>query len=71
MIDYLTSFEEPADSRYSEDELMGTSTSAEYNQMQQYYMETSQNNAIYYAAKKGKRSASSRVLRRLRNGNNE
>lgn len=52
MIDYLTSFLRPADSRYSKDELMGTSTSAEYNQMQQYYMETSQNNAIYYAAKK-------------------
>ena len=31
MIDYLTSFLRPADSRYSKDELMGTSTSAEYN----------------------------------------
>ena len=30
MIDYLTSFLRPADSRYSKDELMGTSTSAEY-----------------------------------------
>ena len=52
MIDYLTSFFRPADTRYSRNELMGTSTSAEYNKMQQYYMETSQNNAIYYAAKK-------------------
>lgn len=52
MIDYLTSFLRPSDSRYSKAELMGNSSSAEYNQMQQYYMETSQNNAIYYAAKK-------------------
>jgi PDZ domain-containing protein len=54
MIDYLTSFLRPGDSRYSKTELMGTSSSTEYNQMQQYYMETSQNNAIYYAAKKAK-----------------
>lgn len=54
MIDYLTSFLRPEDSRYSKSELMGTSSSTEYDQMQQYYMETSQNNAIYYAAKKAK-----------------
>lgn len=54
MIDYLTSFFRAGDSRYSKTELMGTSSSAEYNQMQQYYMETSQNNAIYYAANKAK-----------------
>lgn len=34
MIDYLTSFFRAGDSRYSKTELMGTSSSAEYNQMQ-------------------------------------
>ena len=44
----MTPFEE----LISEEELTGGATNEEYNQMQQYYMETSQNNAIYYAAKK-------------------
>lgn len=52
MIDYLTSFLRPFDTRYSRQEVMGDANSQEYEQMQRYYMETSQNNAIYYAAKK-------------------
>lgn len=54
MIDYLTSYLRPFDSRYTAQELMGNSNSQEYDQMQNYYMQTSQNNAIYYAAKKAK-----------------
>lgn len=52
VIDYLASFFNKNESRYSQDELMGNQSSAAYNQMQQYYMENSQNNAKYYAAKK-------------------
>ncbi|MBD5430082.1 SepM family pheromone-processing serine protease [Lactobacillus sp.] len=52
VIDYLLSFFNKNESRYSKDELMGNQTNAAYNQMQQYYMENSQNNAKYYAAKK-------------------
>lgn len=54
MIDYLTSFLRPYDTRYTRQEVMGESSSQEYNQMQKYYMETSQNNALYYAAKRAK-----------------
>lgn len=54
MIDYLTSFLRPYDTRYTRQEVMGKSSSQEYDQMQKYYMETSQNNALYYAAKKAK-----------------
>ncbi len=71
MIDYLTSFFRAGDSRYSKTELMGTSSSAEYNQMQQYYMETSQNNAIYYAAKKAKVPYRQEFFRRLCDGSYE
>lgn len=62
MIDYLTSFLRKYDTRYTKDELMGDASSAEYNQMQQYYMETSQNNAIYYAAKKANVKAERKYL---------
>lgn len=54
MIDYLTSFLRPYDTRYTRQEVMGEANSQEYNQMQKYYMETSQNNALYYAAKRAK-----------------
>lgn len=62
MIDYLTSYLRPFDSRYTAQELMGNSTSQEYDQMQEYYMQTSQNNAIYYAAKKAKVPVKQRYL---------
>lgn len=62
MIDYLTSYLRPFDSRYTAQELMGNSTSEEYNQMQDYYMQTSQNNAIYCAAKKAKIPVSQKYL---------
>lgn len=54
MIDYLLSFLRPYDTRYTKQEVMGNANSQEYDQMQKYYMETSQNNALYYAAKKAK-----------------
>lgn len=52
MIDYLTSFLRKNETRYQEKEVKGDSSDEEYNKMQKYYMKTSQNNAIYYAAKK-------------------
>lgn len=51
LIDYLASFFDKNETRYSKDELMGNQSNQAYDQMQQYYMETSQNNAKYYAAK--------------------
>ncbi|MBP2057778.1 PDZ domain-containing protein [Lactobacillus colini] len=52
VIDYLASFFNQNETRYSQDELMGRQGTEAYNQMQQYYMQSSQNNAKYYAAKK-------------------
>ena len=62
MIDYLTSFLRPYDTRYTKQEVMGTASTQEYDQMQKYYMETSQNNALYYAAKKAKISYKQKYL---------
>ena len=52
MIDYLTSYLRPYDSRYTQKQVRGNASSSEYNEMQKYYMSTSENNAIAYAAKK-------------------
>lgn len=52
LIDYLASYFDKNETRYSKAELMGNQSNQAYDQMQQYYMETSQNNAKYYAAKK-------------------
>lgn len=41
----------PSEELYSKEDLMGTSTNEEYNQIQQYYMESSQNAAIMQALK--------------------
>ncbi|MBD5431576.1 MAG: PDZ domain-containing protein [Lactobacillus sp.] len=49
---YLWSFTKPYDSRISEDELLQGQTNSQYQELQNWYMETSQQNAIYYAAKR-------------------
>lgn len=49
---YLLSYTQKYASRIPKTELMGTSTSNQYQELQNWYMETSQQNAIYYAAKK-------------------
>lgn len=52
VVDYLTSFLNKYDTRYTKAEVMGNQNDAEYEQLQKWYMQTSQNNAVYYAAKK-------------------
>lgn len=52
VLDYLMSYTRPFDTRISEHDLTGGTTTRQYEQLQQWYMETSQNNAVYYAAKK-------------------
>lgn len=49
---YLWSFTQPFDERVSSKELLGGQTSSQYDELQNWYMETSQQNAIYAAAKK-------------------
>lgn len=55
LADYLTSYLRPFDTRVSAKELLDGQSSQDYETLQQYYMEASQNNAIYYAAKKAGR----------------
>ncbi|KRL63498.1 SepM family pheromone-processing serine protease [Lactobacillus psittaci] len=62
VLDYLLSFSREFDTRISQKNLMGNQNSAEYEQLQQWYMETSQNNAIYYAAQKAGVSAKKMFL---------
>lgn len=52
--DYLLSFFNKNETRISKKELLGTQNNRTYEQMQKYFMENSQNEAIYYAAKKAK-----------------
>ncbi|QNQ80582.1 SepM family pheromone-processing serine protease [Lactobacillus sp. PV034] len=52
LIDYLTSYLRPFDSRYTKKEIQGDASNKQYNEIQKYYMQTSQNNALVYAAKK-------------------
>jgi PDZ domain-containing protein len=52
LIDYLTSYLRPFDTRVSSKELLEGQSSEDYETLQHYYMEASQNNAIYYAAKR-------------------
>lgn len=56
LADYLTSYLRPFDTRVSAKELLDGQSSQDYETLQQYYMEASQNNAIYYAAKKAGRN---------------
>lgn len=55
LADYLTSYLRPFDTRVSAKELLDGQSSQDYETLQQYYMEASQNNAIYCAAKKAGR----------------
>ena len=52
VLQYLWSYTQPFDSRTPSSELLGNQTSSQYEELQNWYMETSQQNAIYYAAKK-------------------
>lgn len=49
---YLLSYTRKYETRISKEELLGDATSSQYEELQNWYMETSQQNAIYYAAKK-------------------
>ena len=62
VLQYLWSFTRPYDERVSSKELLGGQTSAQYNELQNWYMETSQQNAIYYAAKKAGKQHSLKYL---------
>lgn len=52
ILHYLWSYTQPFDTRTSSEELLGQETSSQYEELQNWYMETSQQNAVYYAAKK-------------------
>ena len=49
---YLLSYTRKYETRISREDLLGDATSSQYEELQNWYMETSQQNAIYYAAKK-------------------
>lgn len=49
---YLWSYTKPYESRISSKELLGNQSNDQYEELQNWYMETSQQNAIYYAAKR-------------------
>ncbi|MCT7865474.1 MAG: PDZ domain-containing protein, partial [Lactobacillus iners] len=51
MIDYLLSLLRSDESRFYSKEIMGDTNDNQYDQMQKCYMKSSQNNAIYVAAK--------------------
>lgn len=51
-LQYLWSFTQPYDERVASKELLGNQTNSQYEELQNWYMETSQQNAVYYAAKK-------------------
>lgn len=51
---YLWSYTQKFDSRVSSKELLGNQSNSQYEELQNWYMETSQQNAVYYAAKKAK-----------------
>lgn len=52
VIAYLWSFTQKYDERVSSKELLSGQSNSQYNELQNWYMETSQQTAIYYAAKK-------------------
>ena len=62
ILQYLWSYTRPYDERVPSKELLGGQTSSQYNELQNWYMETSQQNAIYYAAKKAGKKHSLKVL---------
>lgn len=52
VLQYLLSYTHEYYSRIPKEQLLGNATSSQYQELQEWYMETSQQNAIYYAAKK-------------------
>ncbi|MGO1643051.1 MAG: PDZ domain-containing protein, partial [Lactobacillus amylovorus] len=62
ILQYLWSYTRPHNDRVPSKELLGGQTSAQYNELQNWYMETSQQNAIYYAAKKAGKKHSLKYL---------
>ncbi|WEV40614.1 PDZ domain-containing protein [Lactobacillus sp. ESL0684] len=52
VLQYLLSYTQKFATRVSAKEMLGGSTSSQYEELQNWYMETSQQNAIYCAAKK-------------------
>lgn len=52
VLPYLWSFTQAFDTRVPSKELLGGQTSSQYEELQNWYMETSQQNAVYYAAKR-------------------
>lgn len=54
VLHYLWSFTQAYNTRISSQELLGQQNSSQYEELQNWYMETSQQNAIYYAAKRAK-----------------
>lgn len=62
ILQYLWSYTKPYDDRVPSKELLGGQTNAQYNELQNWYMETSQQNAIYYAAKKAGKKHSLKYL---------
>ncbi|MCP9316525.1 SepM family pheromone-processing serine protease [Lactobacillus helveticus] len=62
ILQYLWSYTKPYDERVPSEELLGGQTNAQYNELQDWYMETSQQNAIYYAAKKAGKKHSLQYL---------
>lgn len=62
ILQYLWSYTQSYDDRVPSEELLGGQTNAQYNELQNWYMETSQQNAIYYAAKKAGKEHSLKYL---------
>ncbi len=52
ILQYLWSYTQKFSTRVPASELLGDQTSSQYEELQNWYMETSQQTAIYYAAKK-------------------
>lgn len=52
ILQYLWSYTQKFSTRVPASELLGNQTSSQYEELQNWYMETSQQTAIYYAAKK-------------------
>lgn len=54
VFDYLFSPFNKYETRYSRQQVMGNIDNSQYDQLQKWYMQSSQDNAIYYVAKKAK-----------------
>lgn len=62
LLDYGLSFLRSDESRVSKQELLAGQSTKSYELLQHYYMTTSQNNALYYAAKKAGRHLKMKYL---------